>query len=1682
MLKNKILEKLLAVFLVFTLTFANFAFVSKSYAVSFAEIFGGKSSTGNKNVEFEAYFGAEDEKSTSVISDVNNKELEISMDLNVKDEGYLKDAKIEITKGENEEELGFELKEKTELEESIRNIENNTVYLNQINKSSEVKIQIPIEYKNENYVKEEKALSESVVKFSGTYVDKDGDEKELEKEVELEIAWKDEREVKLEEEPNKYISYGEGIIFQTVERIDNVVEENVNTLPVEETEIEIDVPTIKDQKPSKITVVANSTEATNGLGAGEVKFGRENWEYNEEENKLRIKVSNEKQMVEINESEGEYLQEGEKKQEERLYNGSGIDEYLVTYTYENLKVEENEKLEAKTKAVARMTTLSGVESDENVNVVVSEKENTYSLEGTTGEIVSLHLNNNKEEISKAYAYINYNNAGRYEVEIPSEMIVNISYKDIVESMEVKDESTVYVDKAGSEIATNDTYYKSISVSKENFDSILGEKGEIKVKDEVGNIISVINSASTVDENGNIVVGFAEKYSRLSFEMSKPVEDGNIVISTVKAVSDVSVDKATYSNLDKIVTKSRMEAKYSYVETPINIGEVSAETKLTDTTTEATLTIDRESLSTIEPNTDVEMRVELNNAKESSDVYGHSDFEIELPEYVENIELTNVSLLYGEGLQLTGSSVEGRIIRFSIDGRQDGINSGVLTNGTNIVLNANINVNMYAPAKEEKIVLRYTNSEATNYVDGGAKEIGIEYSAPTGLVAVNSISNYDAQGSVTTSIRQGKKDGILAVYNGSVTPRTELIVMNNNKNTIGNISILGRIPFTGVKDLVSNEELKTTLDMSLTNLIESNEQNRGSFNIYYSENGEATRDLGDENNGWTLEPADINLVKSYLIVPAEQNYEMAENEILRFAYNFVVPENLTHNENLYGTFGVYYRNNAELSQEFEFEVADLVGLTTGAGPEIEVSISKDIETVKENEEFGITVSVSNVGENVAENVNIEFPIPSGSAYSRYEIDADNANVSEEENRVVVTLERMEIGQNVKLVVYLIANPIEVSGEVDQYVKETTPTVNVTAKDLGTVLTDTSNTIKIEFAEFYISEAGPAYEKIEEPGNQISFSTTIINSSTETKNNVVVTKKLPKEISFISATEGGTYDETTRTITWNLGNMDKLTTAEIGTDLAINDFEDDLGIKDVSISSSVKADNSDDYKSNEVIVTIGKPILKITQTTENENTYIKEGDPVNYTFVIRNEGGITARSLKIKDEIPDGIAITNINYTVAGKEINRYGMFKDGVELEVNIVPGEDWILKLSGKATSIGASDEKSATNYAVLSSDTVKEVRSNSITHIIEASDTYGDVEQGSSSNSSATSASSSRPVQTRTYKIEGSAWEDENQDGMRNSGEKSISSIPVKLVNSETGEVLQKITTDSQGKYTFSGVANGNYLVLFEHDSSKYRVTAYQKEGVASNANSDVILTTIEKNGQTVDGAVTDVIVVNGGSVSNIDIGLMLSSVFDLQLEKAISKVTVQTSNGTTTEEYNNVALAKTDIGAKYLSGATVFVEYTFAITNIGDYSGYAKKIVDYIPEGMTFNSTLEANKDWYTGSDGNLYTNALANRELKSGATAIVKLVLTKQTTEENIGIINNIAEIYEDYNTYGIKDINSTPANKAQGENDMSRADIVIGVRTGEVFVYVSIIIITILLGTIALFVLHNRIVVAKRKGGV
>ena len=157
---------------------------------------------------------------------------------------------------------------------------------------------------------------------------------------------------------------------------------------------------------------------------------------------------------------------------------------------------------------------------------------------------------------------------------------------------------------------------------------------------------------------------------------------------------------------------------------------------------------------------------------------------------------------------------------------------------------------------------------------------------------------------------------------------------------------------------------------------------------------------------------------------------------------------------------------------------------------------------------------------------------------------------------------------------------------------------------------------------------------------------------------------------------------------------------------------------------------------------------------------------------------------------------------------------------------------------------------------------------------------------------------------------------------------------------------------------------------------------------------------------------------------------------------------------------LARAEIDGKKVNGTTVLIEYKIRVTNVGEVAGYVRKIADYMPSDLKFNSEL--NKDWYETKDG-LYTSSFANDKIEPGQSKEITLTLTKAMTENNLGLINNTAEITEEYNDLGLSDSNSTPGNKVKGENDLGSADLILGPKTGgAVYVGIAIAVVVVLAG--------------------
>ena len=206
----------------------------------------------------------------------------------------------------------------------------------------------------------------------------------------------------------------------------------------------------------------------------------------------------------------------------------------------------------------------------------------------------------------------------------------------------------------------------------------------------------------------------------------------------------------------------------------------------------------------------------------------------------------------------------------------------------------------------------------------------------------------------------------------------------------------------------------------------------------------------------------------------------------------------------------------------------------------------------------------------------------------------------------------------------------------------------------------------------------------------------------------------------------------------------------------------------------------------------------------------------------------------------------------------------------------------------------------------------------------------------------------------------------------------------------------------------------------------------------------------------------------------------FDLALKKWVSKAIIIDEDGTQnvqetghTGDEDPEPPAKVDLGRRDINKVTVKFEFQIKITNEGEIAGYAKEITDYIPEGLRF--VQEDNPDWYTREPLNgkerVATKLLENTLLQPGESATVSLILTWINGQDNMGLKTNIAEISQDDNEYDLPDIDSTPDNFKDGEDDIDDAPVILTVALGDTVLYIGI-------ATLAVAVLTAGIFIIKK----
>lgn len=1646
---NNLVNKVIAIIVVMLLTMSDFLFVGAStvsYAINNAK-------TNSANVEFSTYFlNQSGEKVEKIEEDINKGDLYLYVDVTVKNEGYFNGS---VTFNNN----NFNVKPEV-MSNDIAEISGNKVTLKQINAGTTTTIKLAVEAIKNNTINIQDLNRKTNVVLEGQYINS----KNVEKSKKVDIKGNDSVEVNWVSNPNTANELTSRVLTNNVYTV-NGEEKKVlqilinnkitnNNYPVKNTTIDLTVPeNVKD-----VSVHSRTNSATNSG----VQFSNKNYNYNKAKNTLTINVEN----VDKNNIS---------------WNKNTQDTFVVTYTFDKDTNIQNSD-------VAINSTISTYDNKE-----LKATNNVHINENIDG-IVSYNVSSEEQAIYKGKLYTgeerNYNTTTE----------INVDYLNVAENISVKENTSSYMEQDKS--AKANIIYKESRINKNEFLKVFGEDGSIVIKDEKGTIVANINKDSGTDENGDIVISYYSDTYGVIFETTKPIALGTVRIRNIKTISNNNYSREIINMLTGI--KENIAGNYNKKE------DITSESKieLKNITSNAKLNVGTTTLSALETNKKVKITTVLENNDESKDLFKNPVLKITLPKQVTNVQ-AKCKLLYGNGLELGNAKIykenENNIIEIDLAGEQTKYNTETIE-GTTVIIYADLELDKLSTSGEEQIKLNYTNEIATSLSDNGEESVNVKIVANEGIITTNNVKEYGIQ----TIGDQGKKNVGLELAKEAKDATINISTINNDGATVKDVKILGSFPTK--KD--------DNLNAKLTSGINVLSENKN-VQVYYSNQENPTADLNESNNGWSKKGSASNS-KSYLITVDE----MAVGEKLEAEYKINIPENLVYNMGARESYGVTY-TNVNTNQE-KTASASTLDLTTGAGPELAIDIKATVgndvvgegkvekdstgETITSGEIVKYEVTLKNNGNEDATNVELKEIIPAHTIAMELAKQDDGNGIGTpqvylkelEDKEISKTIEKIAIGETKKVNLYIKADAQEETSEV----VSNEITVKYKEREEKRYIT---NTIKNSNINLNFSDP-ESMEELEQ-GQETRLCLNVNNVTENDLKNVnvefitndafEVTKIETFDDSKLDdeSYEGDVLENTNRI---EIKNMSK----EMPIFVTVK-AKNATTVKKGTIYAKV-TENKHVVRSNAISVDVKAMKLSINLGATNAGESVKPSQEIDYQINVANEkGAIDISDLIIEDYLDNCLEVNSVQLN--GKELSTEEYSLQNSEenegqiltIEGELKSGENANILIKTKVNDeVQSYEDTEIVNDAKISVLDTVVASTDKVVHLLGAtvkdepegtkvtnnggnnekpSNTNGNQnnqnnnnnnnqENPSNNNQSQEPNNNSNQGEEKTYTISGTAWLDANEDGKRDQEEEKLGDIDVKLVNLQTNSVTATEKTDEEGYYAFSKISEGKYLVVFGYDTEKYVPTVYQADGVQDSQNSDVeiINTVMEGTEQRV--AATDTLEIINSSKSNIDLGLVEAKTFDLELSKTISKVTITNSEGTKTNEYDNVSLAKVEIAAKHLQNSTVVIEYKIKVKNNGELAGYVKNIVDYKPTDLTFNSSL--NPEWYQ-EEGNLHTTSLANTKLEAGEEKELTLVLTKTMTESNTGLVNNTAEISEAYNNLGIDDVDSTPGNKQKSEDDMGSCNCIISVKTGVAITYITLTLSIIAVMAVGTYIISRKV---------
>ena len=168
-----------------------------------------------------------------------------------------------------------------------------------------------------------------------------------------------------------------------------------------------------------------------------------------------------------------------------------------------------------------------------------------------------------------------------------------------------------------------------------------------------------------------------------------------------------------------------------------------------------------------------------------------------------------------------------------------------------------------------------------------------------------------------------------------------------------------------------------------------------------------------------------------------------------------------------------------------------------------------------------------------------------------------------------------------------------------------------------------------------------------GDQLPFTVSYVNNL-NTVATVTVKDTLEEGLTFVSADNGGTYDEATRTVTWVLKDVAPFAKGSVTVITEVNENAVDAADPTVVNSAVVKIGDQPEQTTEPAEVTVYNPDFSVEKKLTNlpAKGYFTAGETATFDITVKNTGNVSLKDVTVSEQLNGATILEDAAYTTDG----------------------------------------------------------------------------------------------------------------------------------------------------------------------------------------------------------------------------------------------------------------------------------------------------------------------------------------------------------------------------------------------------------------------------------------------------